>query len=97
MKKENVKFLILPIFLILAYVAWYFWNKSKNVIIVNAPVKLATIASQTISGAKPEKFYPYGAGGLYFSDRDPSTYKTGELLSFTPEALSARSAFKSVN
>jgi hypothetical protein len=57
-----------------------------------APV---TIASQTAPGASNQKFYPYGNGGFYFEDLDPSTYKTTELLNFTSR-LNSQSAFKSI-
>ena len=99
MKKENVKFLILPVLMILAYVAWYYWNKSKNAVaaIVAASgttaAQAGTIAANTNAGLVSDKYYEYGSGKIYFEDRKPSTYKTVELLSFTPD-LNARSAFK---
>lgn len=59
--------------------------------VATAPV---TIASQTTPGTSNQKFYPYGNGGFYFEDLDPSTYKATELLNFTSK-LNSQSAFKS--
>ena len=102
MKNENAKYLILPILMVLGFVAWYYWHKSKMVLAAFASQSTETTTAATTDTATPTiaassekvKFYPYGMGGVFFSDRDPSTYKSVELLNFTPN-LATQSAFKS--
>lgn len=105
MKNDNPKYIIALVLIILLFVGIYIWDKYKKaagIIAANAaaiPGTAATpvsIAANTIAGAVRDNYYPYGNGKIYFEDRDPSTYKTAELLSFTPD-MAARSAFKSLN
>lgn len=104
MKNENTKYWIIGI-IALSVAAWYFWDKVKEVAAATAekvssqatPAPApATIAANTTAGAVRDNYYTYGSGKIYFEDRDPSTYKTPELLSFTPN-MATRSAFKSLN
>ena len=100
MKKENVKYFVLPILMIAGYAIWYYWNKSKQAAAViagtsstTATLKSATIADSTTPGAVKQYSYPYGDGTFIIERLAPSTYKTPEALNFT-SALNSRSAFR---
>lgn len=105
MEKDNTKSIIAFVLFAMLLVGVYFWGKykkAKELAASNTGAKPATgtagatIAANTVAGKVKDNYYPYGSGKIYFEERDPSTYKTTELLSFTPD-LSVKSAFKSLN
>jgi len=105
MKDDNSKYIIALVLFVGLFVGLYFWVKYKKAteqtttVGANSGTPSATqgtIAANTIAGTVTDKYFEYGSGKIYFADRAPSSYKTAELLSFTPD-MATRSAFKSLN
>lgn len=79
MKNENAKYFVLPVIMLIAFLAWYYWDKIRDIaavatakatgsaVPVTAQTTASTIAAGITPGAVAKKPYVYGNADMYFN------------------------------